>query len=179
MIKMQGDNDDVASSPLLLCLCFNNTPNCTIAKYTDDLYPGQTIAIDVVAVGQRFGTVTTVVTTNLAKSSDVSSYQGKITDSQTTQTVYRTCTPLQYTITSPNKKEQVDIQPIIIDELRPTFEQKLLDENPQLGTLFESLSIVLTIKDCPLAFPFDKSHHKCTCPPSLSLLGLRYNLDTF
>ena len=99
------DNDDIASSPLCACLCFDNIPNCTITKYIIDIYPGQTVTLNTVAVGQRFGTVTTFMTVDFAKSSRVNNVQGTIADSQYVQTAYRTgCTPLNYTIMTPSKR---------------------------------------------------------------------------
>ena len=172
------DDDDVASSPLRACLCFDNIPNCTITKHTIDIYPGQTVTLNTVAVGQRFGTVTTFMTIDIMKSSGVNYIQGTIADSQYVQTTHRSCTPLNYTIMSPNKREQFIVRPTI-SEVKPRFEQELLDKYPQLGTLFEQLSITLIIKECPLAFPFDKNLHKCTCLPSLGWLGLGCDLNSF
>ena len=179
IIVLQNDDDnDIASSPLRACLCFDNIPNCTTTKHTIDVYPGQTVTLNTVAVGQRFGTVTTFMTIDFMKSSGVNKNQGTITDSQYVQTAHKSCTPLNYTIMSPNKREQFVIRPTG-SEVNPRFEQELLDEYPQLGTLFEQLSITLTIKECPPAFPFDKNLHTCTCLPSLGWLGLGCDIINF
>ena len=173
------DDDDIASSPLRACLCFDNVPNCNITEHTIDVRPGQTVTLNMVAVGQRFGTVTTFMTVDFAsKSSGVNNIQGTITDSQYVQTVHRSCTPLNYTIMTPNKREQLVIKPTG-SEVKPRFEQKLLDKYSQLGTLFEQLSITLIVKDCPPAFPFDKNLCKCTCLSSLNWLGLGCDLNSF
>ena len=178
IVLQNDDNNDIASSPLRACLCFDNIPNCTTIEHTIDVYPGQTVTLSTVAVGQRFGTVTTFMTIDFMKSSGVNNIQGTITDSQYVQTAHKSCTPLNYTIISPNKREQFVIRSTG-SEVNPRFEQELLDEYPQLGTLFEQLSITLTIKECPPAFLFDKNLHTYICLPSLGWLGLGCDLNSF
>ena len=172
------DDEDITSSPLRACLCFDNVPNCNITEHIIDIYPGQTVTVSTVAVGQRFGTVKTFITIDFTNSSGINNIQGTITDSQYVQTAHRSCTPLNYTITTPNKREQFLLRPTD-SEVKPIFKQELLNEYLQLGTLFEQLSITFIIKECPLAFPFDKNLHKCTCLSSLDRLGLGCDLSSF
>ena len=51
----------IASNPLRVCLCIDSRPECSITQYNISVYPGSTIHIPMVAVGQRFGTVPTTV----------------------------------------------------------------------------------------------------------------------
>ena len=175
IINLQGD-DDIASSPLRACLCFDGVPNCTITEYNTSLYPGETFTVDAVVVGQRFGTVSSVITTTNFVT--LSHDQRIVNDSQSVQTVYARCTPLYYTITSSNRREILTIRPID-SEITPRFPQELLDTHPPLALLFEQLFISLTIKYCPLAFPFAEDDRKCTCPLALTSLGLGCDIKTF
>ena len=79
-------------------------PDCSITEYTVTAYPGQTLTILAVAVGQRFGTVPSIV-----QSSFVPQSNGRLPELQYTQLVSVNCTNLTYTIlSSPNKTEEIN-----------------------------------------------------------------------
>jgi len=64
MFKVNGSQSDlsvIASNPLRMCLCIDSRPKCTIIHYNTSAYPGTTIQIPAVAVGQRFGTTPSTV----------------------------------------------------------------------------------------------------------------------
>ena len=44
-----------------VCLCIDSRPECGVTQYNISIYPGTTIRIPAVAVGQRFGTVPSTV----------------------------------------------------------------------------------------------------------------------
>ena len=174
MIEFESDND-VSSDPTRICKCINNSPDCSVNEQTIEIFPGQTLNLEAVAVGQRYGTVKAFVTASLNHQvGPFINYRtqiGRIGDLENIQTVERSCTSLQYTILSPNKKERLVIRPFE-NENTPYLEPKLLEENPELALLFKPFSMTLHIKDCPLAFYFDKTSYECTCLPSLLLHNL-------
>ena len=51
----------ISSDPTRVCMCDNIAPNCTVTEISIDLYPGQTYTVSVVAVGQWFGTVPSIM----------------------------------------------------------------------------------------------------------------------
>ena len=80
-----------------------NNPDCSITCFETNIYPGNTINIAVVVVGQRNGTTVAPVVVEMIESSNQIS--GKVRELQTIQVVQRTCTTLSYTIMTPNKEE--------------------------------------------------------------------------
>ena len=92
----------ISSNPTRVCLCTSmSIPDCSITNYTITAYPGETLTIPAVAVGQRFGTVPSTV-----QSSFVSGSNGRLPALQYTQLVNVNCTNLVYTILSvPQKTE--------------------------------------------------------------------------
>ena len=64
--QYNNESDDlsiISSYPTRVCLCTNSTINET-TKYYAELYPGQTLHIEAVAIGQKFGVVPSIVRTN-------------------------------------------------------------------------------------------------------------------
>ena len=96
----------ISSNPTRVCLCTNmSIPDCSITEYTVTAYPGETLTIPAVAVGQRFGTVPSTV-----HSSFVSGSNGRLPAPQRTQSVSVTCTKLMYTtLSSPNRTEVMEL----------------------------------------------------------------------
>ena len=173
---------DVSSTPIRVCMCTDNIPDCSKMQDVREIHPGQTVSLKVVAVGQRFGMVVTFVAANfitgVSSTSAEITHQGKIDSFQGVQGVERKCTTLVYTIMSPNKEENLTITPVERKNY-PIFDPTALKEHPHYDLLFQQFTIILKVKGCPLAFHFDKINHKCICLPSLSLLGLTCNLDTY
>ncbi len=54
-------NLEVASDPLRVCICENKVPDCTVNSKDVAKYPGQTLSVCVVAVGQLNGVVPSVI----------------------------------------------------------------------------------------------------------------------
>ena len=97
-----SDLSTVSSNPVRVCMCSNSTPNCNITTYTTTLYPGQSLQLEAVAVGQRYGTLPSTV---LADYTNSLTSLGSFARGQNIQAVGRYCTPLQYTVMSSNAKE--------------------------------------------------------------------------
>ena len=161
------DDNDVSSNPTRVCMCMDHVVNCSIIEHSVDIFPGQTLTLEAVAVGQRFGSVVSVVvaTFNPARS-------GQVQGSQNVQIVQRACTTLMYTIMSPNSEERLVIRPTE-SEAAPAN----LSGTNQYALLFQQFSILFKIKKCPLAFKLDHMEHKCICISSITEHNLNCDLN--
>ena len=97
---------NISSDPSRVCLCVGEKPDClnifkTIQTNGHGPYPGQTIQISAVVVGQNFGTVSGAVYAQLINS-PFNNNTPKLNQGQETQGVnHNSCNKLQYTIYSP------------------------------------------------------------------------------
>ena len=149
----------ISSNPTRVCLCSNmSIPDCSITEYTITAYPGETLTIPVVAVGQKFGTVPSTV-----HSSFVSESNGRLPALQRTQSVSVTCTNLMYTtLSSPNRTEVMklsveknNVPQNIIYTLKIW---QILPVNRALVNLqFSDLTIYIVLRPCPLGFLFNNN----------------------
>ena len=173
-LSFQDDKHGIASDPTRVCMCVNNIENCNETKWDFEVYPGQTISVNAVAVGQRYGTVITRTRADLKESLT----SGTILSTETIQRVQRSCanSELKYTLRSPNKVEKMSITVLKNTMQTPPFERELLKDYPfELGLLFEQLTITFHLKECPLGFLL---HKECVCSPSLESHGLTCNIST-
>ena len=98
-MSQQNGLSVISSEPSRVCLCHDGQPDClTVADpVTRSVYPGQTITLPAVVVGQDFGTVTgSVIAQFLQTHSTCSIYlaQGQ----KSTYVNNRKCTDLKYTL---------------------------------------------------------------------------------
>ena len=102
---------DISSDPIRVCTCVNKNPDCSITEYQKDIY-GQAFSLDLVAVGQRFGTVISFVEAKLKGKPQNQEGVGTISERQKVQIVQRDCTTLKYTMNSDSSKETLMIMPL-------------------------------------------------------------------
>ena len=169
----------VSSNPTRVCLCTNmSIPDCSITEYTITAYPGETLTIPAVAVGQRFGTVPSTVHSNFVLGS-----KGRFTVLQYAQLVNVNCTNLMYTILSPtNRTEVVKLtveehnlpQNRVINKRLKDFKVNRAITNLQ----FSELTINIKIKLCPLGFVFNNNSLTCICHPKLQQHEINCSIDT-
>ena len=171
------DDTDISSDPIRVCMCVNKTPNCSITEYQKDIY-GQAFSIDLVAVGQRFGTVIFFVQAKLKDKPQNQERVGKISERQKVQIVQWDCTTLKYTITSDSSEETLMIMPLKKANAQ-RFDADQLQEHPDHDILFQQFSVKLKIKNCPIGFVLHDSNHHCTCRPSLAKHHLECDLNDY
>ena len=157
----------VSSNPTRVCLCTTKSiPDCSITEYTITTYPGETLTIPAVAVGQRFGTVPSTV-----HSSFVSGSNGRLPALQHTQSVSVTCTNLMYTTLSlPNRTEvmQLSVEKNNVPQniINTLNIWQILPVNRALVNLqFSDLTIYILVQFCPLGFVFNNNSQTCVCHP--------------
>ncbi len=130
---------DTSSDPFEVCICEDGTPKCDQCSGHYKRYPGQTLSIDVVAVGQMNGIVPSViraVPTGL-----------NLTREYTTQpTVPRECTKLQY--------------PVLPDSAGRTTALVLYSDE-SCSTFGIGFAANVSILPCPNGFALSDQH--CIC----------------
>ena len=92
-----NSGSSISSTPNHVCRCINGQPDCSDphSPYEVSVYPGQTVGVSLVSVGQRNGMVPSTITAQYV-SDDGATFR----DFQSTQTSNPTCTELYYTIFS-------------------------------------------------------------------------------
>ena len=179
-LEFLDSDNGIASDPLRICMCINQYPNCNITNITLSIYPGQTINIPLVAVGQRNTPVVAHAVAGFVK--DTNRFQsGKFKHMhQTIQKVENTCKMLNYTVESPNSEEQILITVYKDSRFGTNYQsykysiKSQLKQYPlKLQLLFTQFSIKIKFKDCPLIFTLDRTQYACVCPKSLRFLGLK------
>ena len=163
----------VSSNPTRVCVCINDTPDCSITQYNVTAYPGETFQIPAVAVGQMLGTVPFTVKSKFTAVNFKSRSQLK--PLQKTQSVRRTCTSLTYTIISSHKSESLILT---VDKLDKQVTHVLLQykNKNKLPLILKDLHLHIQLNPCPLGFVLDNS--SCICHPQLQQHGINCNIDT-
>ena len=159
-VKERKSNSSViASNPLRVCVCIDSRPECSITQYNISAYPGTTIRIPAVAVGQRFGTVpTTVYSDFLHELAD--GVQPNMHDWQHTQKIEKNCTTLTYTIMSPSQVKLTMIVEIEfldtpdIDVMQAAARRNLQNQSIDPDTYFTNLLINIEVLLCPSGFQY-------------------------
>ena len=148
VFKLDNDRNNnnltaISSNPSRVCLCYKFEPSKYEDSMTVSLFPGQSFEISVVAVGQLFGVVPTIVR------AEVQNRQFSIIDDlQKWQDVGKQCTQLKYTIHSPNQEETM---------LLTVNNQYVPYQNQSQFT------INILLKNCSLGFIFDSKLNTCAC----------------
>ena len=153
IFQYEADNttSSISSDPFHICPCENNQPNCSESIKTLSIYPGETVPISVVAVGQREGIVSSAVRSYLDKD--------RLLPSQYVQQTTKACTTLNYTVFS---KQDVTLE--------------LYPEGP-CSTVSDTLLVQLSIhQGCPPGFRLDNSSMSCVCNHALQKYTNRCNI---
>ena len=163
------DLSQISSTPIIVCICFNSTPNCTNSTVQISAYPGQTFYISAVAVGQRLGIVPTIIRSTIVPIQ--STIPSTLETLQYSQKVGRVCTELSYTVRSLQKQETVILS---VDEsvLQNIIRKHEAFSEKQLPDIF----IHLQLKHCPKGFTFYNS--SCICDPVLQKHAISCDINS-
>ena len=142
-----SNNSLISSDPYLVCLCVDNKPDCNQSKKSCEVFPGSTLLVPVVALGQRDGIVPGVIQTY--PSDGIA-----LDDLQTTQHTNNTCTNLQYTVRTTSG---IDVS----SEATLTL---YVDEPCSLGGFH--LELLVMFKICPPGFTLS-NEETCQCEQRL------------
>ena len=130
----------ISSNPFRVCPCHNGYPNCNLSELFINAFPGQLFPLHVVAVGQRNGTVPSVILATLNGSG------AALADLQEFQLAQVTCTPLQYAFFSHNSSVSLHLS-----ANTPCFEPR------------GSLQVHITLLSCPVGFALSDTTQGCIC----------------
>ena len=170
-----GNHSAISSNPTRVCLCEAMIPVCNITMYNISAYPGQTIKLSSVSVGQRFGIVPSTVY------AESESYDFEIPEVQHAQTTGQLCTNLTYTIRSTSVSEMIDlfIDPEltkITSSLDVQVSVRFSKLDPLVSLPFERLTVNVTLLPCPSGFAMHNG--SCGCNHMLERLGVNCSIDS-
>ena len=134
-------DSDNSSGPFQVC----NYSSCAYSELVYDIFPGETVEVQIAVVGQLFGTVPGVVYTKF----DTAGGTVKLGHLQSTQFVNKTCTPVYYTVFSKDLRKANEV-------LLHVFA-----EGP-CSDLGHPLSISVKLHPCPVAFTLSVEG-RCVC----------------
>ena len=163
------DNDlsPIASKPTRVCWCSFGKPDCSIpaSNLAKEIYPGETLKVSVVAIGQRNGTVaSTVIAEFVLPNSCKLGICPRLKQLERIQIVRQNCTQLRYTPSSLNPKEKLKLTVSNRQRLRfADMTIKDLSKNPKYKIQFTDLYLDIKFKCCPFGFKFNISTGLCTC----------------
>ena len=163
-----------------MCLCIDSQPECSITQYNISAYPGTTIELLVVAMGQRLGTVPSIVCSDFVNILR-NGIQPKIKDWQHTQKVGKDCTNLTYTIMSPSQMELtmvMEVENLNTPDRYTLRAVGVLNQLENVKLYITDLKINITTLPCPLGFEFHNRSMTCTCDSKLVENGLNCSIDS-
>ena len=145
----------ISSDPFHICRCKNNVPDCSRSQYfiPRSVYPGETFQISLIAVGQRKGTVSSIVRSTVKTDSITDSHSVNLLDYQYLQQAHNACTKLNYTVISLSWKVQIQLHPEGSPCLRGSW------------IFWVKLNLNQT---CPPGFNISESARSCVCEPRLA-----------
>ena len=153
---------EVASNPCKVCFCdknFNMNKLKCLTTTQAEVYPGQTLKVPAVGVGQFNNTSPALVRTKIA----FSTYEIILEDGQTVQGLGQDCGLLIYHFKISEKHNNSIQLHLSVDTAN--------QEN--------SLAIVhLTILNCPPGFELSNDFSTCGCEPHLKTFGIKCDIQT-
>ena len=153
----------ISSDPLSVCPCSNSYLDCSLAfPYVHSVYPGETVHVSAIAIGQRNGTVSAVVSSTIYQgvmelnTTEVLTLgQAYLLDSQYIQKINSTCTKLNYTVHSLSHYVGISLHAVNTPCLTHAFQL--------LPVFYFKLNLT-----CPPGFELFKSAKSCDCEPRLA-----------
>ena len=153
-----NNGSSISSNPNRICGCINGQPDCSDphSPFEESVYPGQTVGVSLVAVGQRNGTVPSATTAMYDPDNGAT-----FGDLQNAQRIdHPTCTELKYTIFS---RKQTETLKIYVDS--------------SCGLEGIPFSVNVTLLDCPIGFTLNSSTNQCVCDERLQRYTNSCNID--
>ena len=153
-------------------------------QYNTVSYPGKTIKLSAVAVGQRFGTVPSIIYSDFCyKFKQMNGTKSSLKDWQYTQRVGKQCTTLTYTITSPPQRKltmEVKVENLgdLADILEESGKFNIQNKLPEPNFYLTNPLISIKMLPCPLGFEYDNPSMMCTCDSKLVENEINCSIDT-
>ena len=145
----------ISSDPVRVCLCENQTANCSSKIKVKNISPGEMFDISAAVVGQRQGNVSGIILAEFfTKIHGVS-----IGKREFSQRVELNCTTLSYTVLSENDNRLVNLTLHV----------------PESAYSVEYPVITININRCPLGFVLNSKTGTCECVQLLKSHGIKCN----
>ena len=136
----------VSSDPLHICTCRDVLTNCNGSYHPEPVYPGGTLEVPVIALGQRNGTTAAVIqVTDTSKT--------RLSSLEYSQRINNSCNTLKYTIQS--------------RAIGTAQEMTLYAQGPCSPTQTNTLTVIVKIKNCPPGFQLSMNEPICICAERL------------
>ena len=166
---VQSDNCDVASDPVRICLCENDSPNCSITNCNTTVY-GNVVSLDLVAVGQRYTPVAAFVRASLDSETSSCDRENWKHLSPRSARLQPSCTKVTYKFDQEGEttsvlrlQSDVNTNYCVSNRLSGSHDVMILSKH---YNLFQQLSIRVKHMSCPLGFYLDDINGDCRCNKS-------------
>ena len=158
---LDSDLSQISSDPTRVCLCENETLNCSITSRSETHYPGEEFTMSAIDVGDINGPVDGPVFAQF-----LPQYKGVLGGLQYFQEVnHRNCTELRYSILS---KPGLVVMALTVNTARIL---RYRDDS--------SIPYVnVTLLPCPLGFKLSAYPHQCICDTQLKRNNIPCNITT-
>ena len=133
----------ISSDPLHICTCKDGLTNCTGSYHPEPVYPGGTVEVPVIALGQRNGTTTVVIQV-------IDNSNTRLSNLEYSQNINSSCNTLKYTIHS---------RAIGTNQEITLYAQGPCSPN--------TLTVIVTIQNCPPGFQLLMDQPICVCDERL------------
>ena len=173
--ELQNDDESpslVSSDPVRVCICEESYPNCNITELEVKLFPGQTLTLSAVAVGQRSGIVPSIVQAFFENNT----LTGELESVHEDQSVDIECTALKFTVRSARRREDILLLNSATERQVNTINGPVLWDPSSRS---KQLKITFLFQECPLGFYFDTTTKQCSCQQALLNRGIQCALNTF
>ena len=163
---------NISSDPSRVCLCVDEKPDClhiykTVQTNGHGPYPGQTITISAVVVGQNFGTVSGSVYAQLINF-PFNNNTPTLDQGQETQGVnHNSCNNLQYTINSPVEYITIMLTSVKLKETFTVTEQTFTETKKEYERYENNRN--MPFPRAMLEFPIYINIPLEPCPPGFSI----------
>ena len=139
----------IASDAVRACFCNQLQPDCSLDTVTINAYPGETVNIPAITVGQRFG-----ATTGTLKVVEI--IEGQELDLILTPWQPH-CQNFTYTVHVMSQTELI----LAITTLKMSA---VIENTPNVPSVLETnITVNITILNCPPAFELSQNSGECTC----------------
>ena len=158
----------VASDPIRVCICNNNTPEChRVSMSVDTIFPGQSFSISTVVVGEELGTVAGSVFANFLPLHSITPWLAAGENVHGATQLH--CNMMEYTIFSINSAEVLVLtaDSSISEYADPT----------SVANFPVYIYVNITLLPCPPGFTLHRASGKCDCSQFvLQLPGVSCNI---
>ena len=147
VITSSENKPAISSDPLYICTCRDGLTNCTGSYHPQPVYPGGTLEVPVIALGQRNGTTPAVI-----QVTDTTSL--RLGSLEYSQKIDNSCNTLQYTIQS--------------RAIGTTQTMTLNAQGPCSPNQINTLTVTMNIQECPPGFELSMNEpNVCICAERL------------